>query len=54
MVDAWAADTAAGHDTIVVAYIRANVAALNRIARAQADRAGRLTGEDLLAPGGRP
>jgi ATP-dependent exoDNAse (exonuclease V) alpha subunit len=32
MVRAWAADTAAGHDTIMVAYTRANVAALNRIA----------------------
>jgi ATP-dependent exoDNAse (exonuclease V) alpha subunit len=53
MVRAWAADTAAGHDTIMVAYTRANVAALNRIARAHADQAGRLAGEDLVAPGGR-
>jgi conjugative relaxase-like TrwC/TraI family protein len=54
MVDAWAADTAAGHDTIMVAYTRANVAALNRIARAHADHTGGLAGDDLTAPGGRP
>jgi conjugative relaxase-like TrwC/TraI family protein len=54
MVTDWAADTADGHDTIMVAYTRANVADLNRLARAEAHDRGRLTGPDLIATGGRP
>jgi AAA domain len=53
MVDAWAADTAAGHDTLMLAWRRASVADLNRLARVRAEQAGWLTGPDLRTPGGR-
>jgi conjugative relaxase-like TrwC/TraI family protein len=53
MVDAWAADTAAGWDTLMLAWRRDTVADLNRLARARADQLGWLTSPDLTAPGGR-
>jgi conjugative relaxase-like TrwC/TraI family protein len=53
MVDAWATDTAAGHDTLMLAWRRASVADLNRLARVSADHAGWLTGPELEAPDGR-
>jgi conjugative relaxase-like TrwC/TraI family protein len=53
MVDAWAADTAAGHDALMLAWRRASVADLNRLARVRAEQAGWLTGPDLQTPGGR-
>jgi conjugative relaxase-like TrwC/TraI family protein len=53
MVDAWAADTAAGHDTLMLAWRRVSVADLNRLARVRAEQAGWLTGPDLEAPDGR-
>ncbi|MGH9228352.1 MAG: hypothetical protein ACRD07_06385 [Acidimicrobiales bacterium] len=53
MVDAWAADTAAGHDTLMLAWRRASVADLNRLARVRADQAGWLTGPDFATPDGR-
>ncbi len=53
VTDEWAADTAAGHDTVMLAWRRATVAQLNRFARAKAEEMGRLTGDDLAAPGGR-
>jgi hypothetical protein len=53
MVDAWAADTATGHDTLMLAWRRASVADLNRLARVRAEQAGWLTGPDLQTPGGR-
>ena len=49
MVDAWADDLAAGHDTALLAWRRADVADLNRLARAQVDQLGFLDGPDLLA-----
>ena len=51
-VDAWAADVATGHQTALYAWRRANVAELNRRARAWMDASGRLTGPELVAPGG--
>lgn len=54
MAQAWAADTAAGHDTLMLAWRRDTVARLNRFARAAADHAGWLQGDDLIAPGGHP
>ena len=54
MTEAWAADVATGHDTLMLAWRRDTVAALNRFARAAAGQAGRLQGDDLIAPGGRP
>ena len=38
MVDAWAADTADGHDTALLAWRRADVADLNRLARDRWDQ----------------
>jgi conjugative relaxase-like TrwC/TraI family protein len=52
MVDAWAADTASGHDTLMLAWRRASVADLNRLARARAEQLGWLAGPDLLTPDG--
>jgi hypothetical protein len=51
-VDAWAADVAAGHETGLYAWRRANVAALNQRARAWMDATGRLSGAELVCPGG--
>jgi hypothetical protein len=51
-VDAWAVDTAAGRDTGLYAWRRANVAALNQRARAWMEATGRLSGPELVCPGG--
>jgi conjugative relaxase-like TrwC/TraI family protein len=53
MVDAWVADTAAGHDTLMLAWRRSSVADLNRLARVRADQRGWLSGPDLATPEGR-
>ncbi|HEX2564156.1 MAG TPA: AAA family ATPase, partial [Acidimicrobiales bacterium] len=53
MVDAWAADTAAGHDTLMLAWRRSSVADLNRLARVRAEQGGWLSGPDLATPDGR-
>jgi conjugative relaxase-like TrwC/TraI family protein len=53
MIREWAADVDAGRDTLLLAYRRENVEALNRTARELWQRAGRLTGPELTAPGGR-
>jgi conjugative relaxase-like TrwC/TraI family protein len=53
MVDAWATDTAAGHDTIMLAWRRTSVADLNRLARVRAEQLGWLTGPDVITPDGR-
>ncbi len=53
MVRAWAKDLDAGRHALLVAYRRENVAALNAAARQLWERAGRLTGPELVAPGGR-
>ncbi len=53
MVDAWADDLTAGHDSVLLAWRRADVADLNRLARARADQLGLIHGRDLVAPGGR-
>ncbi len=51
-VDAWAADVAAGHDAALFAWRRANVAALNQRARDWMGATGRLSGPELVCPGG--
>jgi conjugative relaxase-like TrwC/TraI family protein len=51
-VDAWAADIAAGQQTTMYAWRRANVAALNEAARAWMDQTGRLHGAEVICPGG--
>jgi conjugative relaxase-like TrwC/TraI family protein len=51
-VDAWAADVAAGHQTGLYAWRRTNVASLNERAREWMDDTGRLSGPELVCPGG--
>ena len=51
-VDAWAADTAGGQETGLYAWRRANVAELNRRARAWMEATGRLSGPELACPDG--
>jgi conjugative relaxase-like TrwC/TraI family protein len=53
MVRAWAADTARGADTVMLAYRRDNVDALNTAARRRWETAGLLSGPELTAPGGK-
>jgi hypothetical protein len=53
MVEAWAADTARGADTLLLAYRRDNVDALNLAARRRWESAGLLSGPELTAPGGK-
>jgi conjugative relaxase-like TrwC/TraI family protein len=53
MVDTWAADVDAGHDTLMLAFLRRDVDDLNRLARDHRRRTGHLHGPDLEAPGGR-
>jgi hypothetical protein len=53
MADAWALDTADGHDTALLAWRRADVADLNRLARQRWDQLGQLAGPDITVNGGR-
>jgi conjugative relaxase-like TrwC/TraI family protein len=48
MVAAWAADIATGKEATMLAWRRANVAALNRRARAAMTASGRLSGPELV------
>jgi hypothetical protein len=52
-VDAWYVDHCAGRDAAMYAWQRTNVDALNRLARDRFALDGRLTGPELVAPGGR-
>ena len=52
VVAGWAGDVAAGHDTSMYAWRRADVAELNRRARDAWRALGRLHGKELVAPGG--
>jgi conjugative relaxase-like TrwC/TraI family protein len=54
MAEAWADDLAAGHHTALLGWRRADVAQLNRLARDQWDRLGRLASHDIKVIGGRP
>ena len=53
IVDAWATDLGAGRETAMYAWRRANVEELNSRARARMATAGRVSGPELTAPGGR-
>lgn len=53
MTGAWAADLAAGHDAALLAWRRADVAHLNRLARDEWSRLGHLGPEDVEVTGGR-
>jgi conjugative relaxase-like TrwC/TraI family protein len=52
MVEAWSADVAAGKDTAMFAWRRANVAELNRLAREKMAAEGRLGGPEIEGRGG--
>jgi conjugative relaxase-like TrwC/TraI family protein len=52
-VDAWAADVTAGDNAALFAWRRANVDALNQRARAWMDTTGRLSGPEVVCPGGK-
>jgi hypothetical protein len=52
MVDQWAKDALDGRDAAMFAWRRANVAELNRLARERMVAEGRVTGPELVAPGG--
>lgn len=47
MARAWAADVGGGRDAVLLAWRRADVADLNRLARQEWRRLGRLAGEDV-------
>jgi len=53
MVAAWAADLDVGHDSMMMAWRRTNVDALNKAARALWESQDRLFGPEITAPGGR-
>ncbi len=53
MAAAWAADVTAGKETLMLAYRRDHVEALNLAARRHWEAAGTLCGPELTAPGGR-
>jgi hypothetical protein len=50
--DAWAADVTTGADAAMFAWRRANVAELNTLGREHWAAMGRLSGDELVAPGG--
>jgi hypothetical protein len=52
LVDGWAKDALDGRDAAMFAWRRANVAELNRLARERMVADGRVTGPELVAPGG--
>jgi conjugative relaxase-like TrwC/TraI family protein len=52
MVEAWSVDVAAGKDTAMFAWRRANVAELNRLAREKMAAEGRLGGPEIEVRGG--
>ena len=54
VVEGWAADVADEARTAMYAWKRANVAELNRRGREAWERRGRLSGPELVAPGGTP
>jgi conjugative relaxase-like TrwC/TraI family protein len=51
-VDGWLTDVVEGRRTLMLAWRRANVAALNQLGRQAFDERGWLTGPDVVAPGG--
>jgi conjugative relaxase-like TrwC/TraI family protein len=51
-VDAWARDVAAGQQAALFAWRRTNVAALNQAGREWMATTGRLSGPEMVAPGG--
>jgi hypothetical protein len=53
MVAGWADDVAGGRDALMLAYLRDAVDTLNRAAREVWEELGKLSGPELLAPGGR-
>jgi conjugative relaxase-like TrwC/TraI family protein len=52
-ISAWEADLSAGHDAVLLAWRRRDVAALNERARRSRVAAGEITGPEVEAPGGK-
>jgi conjugative relaxase-like TrwC/TraI family protein len=52
-VDGWIVDVEAGKETVMLAWKRANVDALNQVGRQAYKERGWLTGPEITAPGGR-
>lgn len=52
-IDAWEDDLRAGHETVLLAWCRRDVAALNERARRRRIAAGVITGREIEAPGGK-
>ncbi len=52
-VDAWEADLDAGHESVLLAWRRRDVATLNERARKRRIAAGAITGPEIEAPGGK-
>ncbi len=52
-IDAWEADLAAGHESVLLAWRRRDVAALNERARQRRIKAGAVSGPELEASGGK-
>lgn len=52
-IAAWEADLRAGHETVLLAWRRRDVAALNERARARRLAAGAVNGPEIEAPGGK-
>lgn len=52
-IAAWEADLQAGHETVLLAWRRRDVAALNERARQCRIEAGAITGPEIEAPGGK-
>lgn len=52
-IGAWEADERAGHETVLLAWRRRDVADLNERARLRRVQAGEITGPEIEAPGGK-
>jgi ATP-dependent exoDNAse (exonuclease V) alpha subunit len=52
-ITAWEADLRAGHETVLLAWRRRDVAALNERARQRRIEAGAIAGPEIEAPGGK-
>jgi conjugative relaxase-like TrwC/TraI family protein len=52
-IDAWEADLRAGHEAVLLAWRRRDVAALNERARRRRAEAGVVSGREIEAPGGK-
>jgi len=54
VIGAWDEDLRAGRQSVLLAWRRKDVAALNRLARQRRIDAGVVSGPEIEAPGGKP